>query len=75
MSEWKPIETAPKDGTRILVLTMYGDIECADWYVFTTPRYEGVKDDLYRRVEDKTSEGWNCSSSPTHWMPLPEPPK
>lgn len=67
MSEWQPIETAPKDGTNILVFTPKGKaragvvcgIHCGWW----TTLFD----------EWTTSDG-DCEMDPTHWMPLPEPP-
>lgn len=59
---WQPIETAPKDGTEILVYAP-GFCQTALWESYTF------------------SEGWvndssgNWLNDPTHWMPLPEPPK
>lgn len=63
MSEWQPIETAPKDGTLILLWAFL------DW-----------KDDLVPVCGwyAQSAEMWLCHSAwlnPTHWMPLPEPPK
>lgn len=69
MSEWQLIETAPKDGTPIL--TFYADAHgmrrysirywsSGDW----GPRSEGWSDEWRQLRKD----------SPTHWMPLPEPP-
>ena len=70
-SEWQPIETAPKDGTWILVykpFKLYG-FNDSKWFV----------DKYIVRWDD---ECWNISMTfedkviyPTHWMPLPEQPK
>lgn len=64
-SGWQPIETAPKDGSFILLLTPYGIIQ-GHW-----------NDDCWNQnVCDSTYE-MACaviSADPTHWMPLPEPP-
>jgi hypothetical protein len=72
MSEWQPIETAPKDGTKILL------------GYFPDPVYEGASvmrswevafwHGIHRKWcgrELLNSEGY---FSPTHWMPLPEYP-
>ncbi len=81
MTEWQPIETAPKDGTSILVyvageslyptaanycsreylLEEYGDAEYMDegWYWGY-----GYPTDFSAHVIE-----------PTHWMPMPAPPK
>lgn len=72
--EWQPIETAPKDGTRILVVsgekgfyTAPGDIGVAHWEKQAFPN--GVHEWV---------AVWCCDQvttfKPTHWMPLPEPP-
>lgn len=74
MNEWQPIETAPKDGTKILVYTVHGDIELSDWYRFDNSHYEQVEGDLYRKIEDPPTEGWN-GNKPVFWMPLPSPPR
>jgi hypothetical protein len=77
MSEWQPIETAPRDGTWIIVagtskvdpdynvlFSEYGDdavgMSIAKW---DARQWRDQWDDYY---------GPDC---PTHWMPLPEPPK
>lgn len=56
---WQPIETAPKDGTKVLVYTEYGRTFVAAWW-------EDYDDWRYHY------EGY--VTKPTHWMPLPEPP-
>jgi hypothetical protein len=63
MSEWQPIETAPKDGTDILVwmfgnsmaVVFYDDNLDHPWHTMDGPAYH--------------------KEAPTHWMPVPEPPK
>ncbi|QPB21158.1 DUF551 domain-containing protein [Rhizobium sp. 007] len=72
MSDWLRIDTAPKDGTRVLLGRFTGD-----------PKgdHEGfVSVDWYRQPEDK--QGYvGCGHfsehywPPTHWMHLPQPPK
>lgn len=61
---WRPIATAPKDGTKILVTEIgFGRdaTNCAFW-------------------RDDAGEWWSVPSGRvyrnlTHWMPLPNPPK
>ena len=71
--EWQPIETAPKDGTKILVFTAMGEIEMSEWYVSKNYRYDHIEGDVYKKVLDEEVGLWN-SNYPTHWMPLPKPP-
>lgn len=65
MSEWQPIDTAPKDGTPVL---LWPGAEI--WAGQTTPAV-GWWAEYF---------GWICSSAgasgevATHWMPLPTPP-
>lgn len=77
MSGWQPIETAPKDGTSVLI---FGTKWRFDW--------AGDRDESFAAVcswcEPMDDEsGWSIDHStyyttdclvPTHWMPLPEPP-
>jgi hypothetical protein len=63
MSEWLPIDTAPKDGTAVLIhLSDTGNIIAVYW---TGGKF------CWKSVEHETL--W-CPSIATHWMPLPEPP-
>lgn len=61
---WRPIETAPKDGTHILVWMRH------EAYGF---KAEGVDT---ARWTDHNGGGWVTwlSGTPTHWMPLPSAP-
>lgn len=67
--EWLPIETAPKDGTRVLLRSKWGveiahyDNEC----VWLGPGGHWVT--FYNRSDTEEAE------HPTHWQPLPSPPK
>ena len=60
--EWQPIETAPCDGTRVLLAGCSGLVRECRWDYFL-----GWSDPVYRE--------WSFDEKPTHWMPLPEPPK
>ncbi len=71
MTDWQPIETAPRDGTEIIAWgVMQGD------YGYTPDEYTwtGVQ---------WTCAGWSVTKptgryfrgfTPTHWMHLPTPP-
>lgn len=78
--ELQPIETAPKDGTDILVFA-----EVATVWVAHIAWWRGKDEDLGFGDEDV---GWwsytrgsvsqellDSFQAPTHWMPLPDLPK
>lgn len=71
--EWQPIDTAPRGGKWILVYeggainTKYSRCDVARWL----PKGP---------YSDSKGPGWYNGAAvllqpPTHWMPLPEPPK
>lgn len=60
--EWRPFETAPRDGTTVLFGRVDGDFPIVG-YVFG----DGVA--MESRHDDQL---W---PQPTHWMPLPEGPE
>lgn len=80
MAEWKPIETAPRDGTPILATD--GKLRCivraANAWVWAAS-----KSGSGQMVFDRPPHEGNAVSGGdeiglgelTHWMPLPEPPK
>jgi hypothetical protein len=65
MAEWQPIETAPKDGTKILVNAGRQGM-FVTWWV---PHIAAKLGDRYGW--HYTSNGW---LAPLYWQPLPEPP-
>jgi len=72
MSDWQPIETAPKDGTEILVFVppstyTRGYVRSVQW------RDHDI--DFWHVEDNKHGPFPLRGGSPTHWIPLPEPPK
>ena len=71
VQEWQPIETVPKDGTEILLAhDGEGIIWTDEWMAHWVD--EGGMLGCWRQ-----SELWmrDLIEGPTHWMPLPNPPK
>lgn len=64
--EWQPIETAPKDGTSILV---FPDIKVTNWGYTRDKQNEFGWIGCYSYTTDEYD-----TLDPTHWMPLPAPP-
>lgn len=93
MSEWRPIESAPKDGTKFLAFGLgHGNsvvaFQCREepfptqaiiWWGWIDDFDEvDVGGGLYKKVPKRFNEDWRgdvFGFKPTHWMPLPEPPK
>lgn len=72
---WEPIETAPKDGTKILVWTPHQHITRYD----PSFRVEIVwwRPDPFRGKGEwswRTARTDSYIDPPTHWQPLPDPP-
>ncbi len=77
MSEWLPIDSAPKDGSRILIgRVRSAGVHSAHWEVDPSWAWEGVGPcwAVYLSDDDYYSH-YIPADWPTHWMPLPEPPK
>lgn len=72
MSDWQPIETAPRDGRPILI-----------WQPDKAYQPQRNYDDWryaigYWRTDEKIGSWGNRNSAvvtPTYWMPLPPPPR
>lgn len=64
--DWRPIETAPKDGAQVLGFAhdgrhYYGVIQWAN----ADPDFPNSIDGWF----------WEYAIRPSHWQPLPQPPK
>lgn len=61
--DWQPIETAPRDGTQILIVSRYRQlgIMIGRW--------------AERNGRWAFAEVVGRNVDPTHWMPLPPPPE
>lgn len=74
---WQPIETAPKDGTEVLLwFAQFETRRIGAWMPWGDSSYPFLWQDchggnLHRpwKYEDENYD------YPTHWHPLPEPPK
>jgi len=59
--EWQPIETAPQDGTEILIAGRYD--------------FSGVWDMAVGDCRGGKARPFVGEHTATHWMPLPAPPQ
>lgn len=70
MAEWQPIETAPKDGSRMLLPFTDANgrtsVIVGGYDNHWTGKCWVISEVRFQRPVDWT---------PTHWMPLPEPPQ
>lgn len=70
MEQWRPIETAPKDGTQFLAAVYAQNIKdrTAWWEIHIL-----CLDDETGHIHDDYERGWDLVAY-SHWMPLPLPP-
>lgn len=68
MTEWRLIDSAPVDGTHFLATHIKSGIVRVTWFGKTShiPLYGWCEGD-----DPEDIDLWE----PTHWMPLPAPPK
>jgi hypothetical protein len=71
MSEWQPIETAPKDGTVVLV----NDYEAQEGAAYVMAYWQSGSDWSGWAYEDEMlNDAQPLGPSPTHWFLIPPPP-
>lgn len=70
---WQPIETAPRDGTRILVWppTWTGTLSVAAW---DEDQYVKRPIPYWRRIDAGNLVSVSRGRPPTHWAPIPSGP-
>ena len=71
---WQPIETAPKDETEIMLFEQAASgpmYRVGYWEADGTPLDDGGVGEGWSLAD----EGYIGCIEPTHWMPLPNPPK
>ena len=74
MADWQPIETAPKgDGETCFPRILLGF--APDEEHFSPETREGFWSHTLSRWASSLDPGWASSPQPTHWQPLPDPPK
>lgn len=66
--EWQSMETAPKDGTNVLLINRRGNMATGLWQ--GSEHSEG----WWIRGGSLPSVFFNDHHGPTHWMPLPKAP-
>lgn len=69
---WQPIETAPKDGSYVLLLLGGKFVSVGSWDL----QKHHSKPNSFWASERGLLFGktWDRANQPTHWMPLPAPP-
>jgi hypothetical protein len=67
---WQPIETAPKNGTTVLVLFHNWNDPSKGRGVGSAVFHKGAWRGCFHSADIDDGKFW----PPTHWMPLPAPP-
>lgn len=79
MSAWRPIETAPKDGTPFLAWAPgYKWPEVLRWFQYDAEDALEVGEEGYFHFAEEllqdACDAPDIASDYSHWQPLPEPP-
>lgn len=72
--DWQPIETAPKDGTSILVGCNYYRYGKSQVTLVWHDRGMWIEGSYWDNEEEEYVAA-QCEFKPSHWMPLPDPPQ
>lgn len=83
MSEWQPIDTAPKDGSMFLICdrqwvfpAWYDDAEnIYKWKFVDDTSPDGFSEEGNQSTDYIRFNAYPISNPPGWWMPLPAPPK
>ena len=71
--QWQPIETAPKDGTPVIVYPpLWRDVTIS-MACFDMDRGAVYSRPFWRHLD--ADSAMSRDNQPTHWMPMPEPPE
>jgi hypothetical protein len=72
--DWQPIEIAPKDGTCVLVYPCRLTGITCEMARYDSNELSSNPRPFWRRLIGSSIRD-SRDNPPTHWMPLPEPPK
>lgn len=83
-SDWQPIETAPKDGSPVLLYHTMCDNGYQDVGYWDEKFHTNYDEWSEEKMEPSYRGGWTAGAYaadeelvelfPSHWMPLPNPP-
>lgn len=65
--EWRTIDSAPKDGTEVL---LYTTAFSGEWIIVQGAYFSSPKE-----IDNGWETQFGFHGEPTHWKPLPSPPK
>lgn len=72
--EWQNIETAPKDGTPVLVFPATWSGRTASVAIWDDDKYAKKPRPYWHREDGFGRVTISRENPPTHWMPLPDAP-
>ena len=81
---WQPLDTAPKDGARILLFSDRDGVCLGRWVEMKYKRWELVDENTQKAVGEDDYSMWGgsdgeggelCPATLTHWMALPDGPE